>query len=212
MRETTTTALRSEPAPQDRSAVLFVGDHPAMDFLNTHATPGGVAVEWLATGGDLLDWLEQAGLIEAAVAARFRDVPALGVVAERARALREWFRGFVRGHAGRPLGAAAEGELGPVNQLLAEDRSYGRVVGEGDGLTLQRLRRWETPEELLLPIAFVIADLLCNADFRLVRACEGHDCTLMFLDRTKAHHRRWCSMAACGNRAKAAAHRARKRR
>ncbi|MGO9268383.1 MAG: CGNR zinc finger domain-containing protein [Candidatus Binataceae bacterium] len=31
----------------------------------------------------------------------------------------------------------------------------------------------------------------------------------MFLDRTKAHARRWCSMAVCGNRAKAA-HRSRR--
>ena len=30
-----------------------------------------------------------------------------------------------------------------------------------------------------------------------------------FLDRTKGHARRWCSMAVCGNRAKAEAHRAR---
>ena len=56
------------------------------------------------------------------------------------------------------------------------------------------------------------ADLACNADFRLIRACNGRACTLLFLDRTKAHGRRWCSMAVCGNRAKAAAHRARKSR
>lgn len=54
-----------------------------------------------------------------------------------------------------------------------------------------------------------VHDLVCHADFRLIRACEGTACTLMFLDRTKAHARRWCSMAVCGNRAKAAAHRAR---
>jgi predicted RNA-binding Zn ribbon-like protein len=64
------------------------------------------------------------------------------------------------------------------------------------------------PVELLSPPA---ADLICGVDFRLIRACEGSVCTLLFLDRTKAHGRRWCSMAACGNRAKAAAHRARKR-
>jgi predicted RNA-binding Zn ribbon-like protein len=47
-------------------------------------------------------------------------------------------------------------------------------------------------------------------DFRLIRECEGSVCSLLFLDRTKAHGRRWCSMALCGNRAKAAAHRARR--
>jgi predicted RNA-binding Zn ribbon-like protein len=63
----------------------------------------------------------------------------------------------------------------------------------------------------LRPIAEAAADLVCSVDFRLIRACEGSPCTLVFLDRTKAHSRRWCRMAVCGNRAKAAAHRARQR-
>jgi len=125
--------------------------------------------------------------------------------------LRQWLRAFVQRHAGEPLPPTAVTELGPLNLLLAEDKSYARIAGGPEGLALQRLRRWETPEELLQPIAGAIADLVGHADFRLIRACEGHDCSLMFLDRTKAHARRWCSMALCGNRAKAAAHRARRR-
>ena len=186
-----------------------------MDFLNTHATPGGLPTEFLATGADLLNWLERADLLDATTAARFRTDKAaaaqLDVVAKGARALREWLRAFVQRHAGQPLTAAAEAELGPLNLLLAGDKSFARVASAPNGLGLQRLRRWESPEELLQPIASAIADLVCHADFRLIRACEGHDCTLMFFDRTKAHARRWCSMALCGNRAKAAAHRARKR-
>jgi len=202
----------TEPAATTPSTPPFlVGDHPAMDFINSHATPDGVPAEWLATGTALLNWLEQAEFIDAATAARFRGAAQLDVVAKGARALREWLRAFVQRHAGRPLTVEAEAELGPLNLLLAGDKSYARVVGGPGGLVLNRLRHWETPEALLQPIAAAIADLVCNADFRLIRACEGHDCTLMFLDRTKAHARRWCSMALCGNRAKAAAHRARKR-
>ena len=76
-------------------------------------------------------------------------------------------------------------------------------------LRLQRVRRWTAPEQLLQPLAEAIADLVCNEDFRLIRTCEGKACVLLFLDKTKSHARRWCSMALCGNRAKAAAHRAR---
>jgi predicted RNA-binding Zn ribbon-like protein len=65
-------------------------------------------------------------------------------------------------------------------------------------------------EDELEPIAEAAADLICNQDFRLIRSCGGSACTLVFLDRTKAHTRRWCRMAVCGNRAKAAAHRARR--
>jgi predicted RNA-binding Zn ribbon-like protein len=42
-----------------------------------------------------------------------------------------------------------------------------------------------------------------------VKACEGAACTLMFVDRTRARSRRWCSMEICGNRAKQIAHRQR---
>ncbi|HKB01523.1 MAG TPA: CGNR zinc finger domain-containing protein [Gemmataceae bacterium] len=101
--------------------------------------------------------------------------------------------------------------MGPLNALLARDDSRPEVVADGGRLAVRRARRWARPEELVQPLADAAADLVCRADFRLVRACEGAACTLVFLDRTRSHARRWCSMAACGNRAKAAAHRARAR-
>jgi predicted RNA-binding Zn ribbon-like protein len=66
-------------------------------------------------------------------------------------------------------------------------------------------------EALLVPVAEAVARLLAEGDFSLVRKCESSDCTLWFYDRTKSHHRRWCSMAQCGNRMKVAAFRARRK-
>ena len=199
-----------------RPSAFFVGEHPALDFLNTKATPSGVTTDWLADGADLLAWLEQAGAIPPEVASRYRKGrnarTALDEVARQARTLRDWFRTFVMRHAGRPLGADAVAELGPLNLLLANEDCYRQIeAGRPDSppLVLRTARRWTTPEQLLQPVAESLADLACRADFRLIRACEGSACTLLFLDRTKSHARRWCSMAACGNRAKAAAHRAR---
>src|SRR5258708_19596588 len=71
------------------------------------------------------------------------------------------------------------------------------------------MRRWRSPESLLLPIGEVLAKFVCEEDFANVKACEGHTCTLVFADRTRRRARRWCSMAICGNRAKQAAHRGR---
>lgn len=197
---------------KQRPAALFVGDHLAMDFLNSIAMPTGVATEWLADGADLVGWLEQAGVLEPAVADRFRKGPVreLDSIAGQARVLREWWRRFLHKHADGSLDADALAELAPLNKLLALEDSCSRIIDmHGRGLMLQRANRWEQPEQLLQPAALAIADLVCHEDLRLVRTCEGPACTLMFLDRTKAHARRWCSMAACGNRAKAAAHRAR---
>ncbi len=53
-------------------------------------------------------------------------------------------------------------------------------------------------------------ELLVEGDFELVRNCEHPDCILWFYDRTRSHKRRWCSMATCGNRYKAARFRERR--
>ena len=206
-----------------RPSPFMVGDHLALDFLNTIATPSNAPIEWLTHGEDLLAWLEQAGAIDEAVVNELHvSSKELDALAMEARRLREWFRGFVRQHKGKKLGAASLRELGPLNRLLAEDDTYRQVVAavksatRSAGSSLEPLqwsqrRRWASSRRLLQPIAAAMGDLVCHGDFRLVRACEGAGCTLMFYDRTKGHARRWCSMGACGNRAKAAAHRARLR-
>ena len=135
----------------------------------------------------------------------------LDKVADQVRALREWFRGFVRKHAGRPLTPKALRELGPLNGLLERDEVFSQISrhhhGDRDRLELLTMRRCRSPESLLLPIGEALAKFVCEEDFADVKACEGHSCTLLFADRTRRRARRWCSMAICGNRAKQAAHR-----
>lgn len=208
-----------------RPAPFFIGDDLALDFLNSVATPREQQIEWLGDGSDFVAWLKQAGAVPANVLAHLKPntaFRALDAVASQARELREWFRTFVADHAGAPLGPAALRELAPLNQLLGRDESYRQIAlvapnvpdeadgGENRALRWQHNRRWRTPEMLLLPIADAIGDLVCRKDFTLVRKCEGPSCTLWFHDVSKRHARRWCTMAVCGNRAKAAAHRARR--
>ncbi len=196
---------------------MFLADSRGLDFLNSLASPGGTPVEWLSNGEDLLDWLLQAGLVPADTAAWMRTNALPGELdgaAAQARELREWFRGFVDAHRGKPLSADAMAGLSRLNALLERDELY-RVIAPAaaahDGAVFERraTRRWRSPASLLLPIADALADVVCAADFAQVKHCEGHDCTLMFLDTTQGRARRWCSMAACGNRAKQAAHRER---
>lgn len=198
---------------------IFIADSPGLDFLNSIATPVDTPIDWIADGDGLLRWLAQANLVPAdaldELKARARPGE-LDKVADQARALREWFRGFVRKHMGRPLTPKAVRELEPLNQLLERDEAFGRIVPhvrkDGDHLELKRMRRWRSPESLLLPIGEALAKFVCEEDFSGVKACEGHSCTLMFADHTRGRARRWCSMAICGNRAKQAAHRNRLKR
>ena len=198
---------------------FFIADSPGLDFLNSVATPIEAPIDWIDDGEGLLRWLGQSGLVPAEVLAAMREraMPGeLDRLAAQARSLREWFRGFVRERKGRPLSAADLSELEPLNLLLARDEGFGKIAAhQQDGassLVFERSRRWNSPESLLLPIGEILAKLVCEEDFSHVKACEGHACTLLFADHTRGHARRWCSMSACGNRAKQAAHRNRVRK
>jgi predicted RNA-binding Zn ribbon-like protein len=206
----------------DRPNPLFLADSPALDFLNSIASPSGVPIDWLSSGEDLLDWLRTAEIAPIGVLNDLRRSAGPGeldAVAAQARALREWYRGFVRSHMGKPLKPEAIRALTPLNRILERDQAFGQITKRDRGkdsrnapaLSWQALRRWLTPDSLLLPIARAMADLVCEEDFSFVKACEGQSCTLLILDRTHARARRWCSMALCGNRAKQAAHRERER-
>jgi predicted RNA-binding Zn ribbon-like protein len=207
-----------------RPPPFFIADNPGLDFLNSIAVPVDTKVEWLASGEDLLAWIKQAGLVPDDVLSGYRKnaVPGeLDAIAAQARALRDWFKPFVYKHLGRPLEPRALRQLEPLNQLLAREEEFGQIVvqdrrspGETrvSGLAWRPQRRWHSPESLLLPLARSLADLVCTEDFTNVKACEGPSCTLLFVDRTRGHVRRWCSMAICGNRAKQSAHRQRAQR
>jgi predicted RNA-binding Zn ribbon-like protein len=210
-----------------RPPPLFIADNIGLDFLNSIAVPVDTQVEWLSSGEDLLAWLKQSGLVPDDVLDTFRKgaVPGeLDGIAAQARALRDWFKPFVHKHMGKPLQPAALRELHPLNQLLARDEEFGQIAvrerphdqkskkGEAGALGWRSQRRWRSPESLLLPLARSLAELVCTVDFTYVKACEGAECTLLFVDRTRGHARRWCSMAVCGNRAKQVAHRQRLRR
>jgi predicted RNA-binding Zn ribbon-like protein len=197
---------------------ILIADAPGLDFLNSIATPVDVPVDWIADGAGLLAWLAQAQLVpqDALDAIRERALPGeLDNVAAQARDLREWFRSFVREHQGRALTATALPALDALNLLLERDTRYTRVVARDDGqesrLGVVPLRRWRSPESLLQPLGEALAAVLIEEDFSHVKACAGPACTLLFVDHTRAHTRRWCSMEICGNRAKQTAHRNRQR-
>ncbi len=203
---------------------FFIADNRALDVLNSIAKPSNTEIDWISNGHDLLDWLEQGELLNSCEIKRYRasaELVACDAIAIEVRSLREWFRTFVTAHAGKALDTSALKLLAPLNIILAKGNMYEQIecCNTSDGKTRdeknvfywKRHRHSEDVDNILFVIAEVMGDLICKLDFSLVKKCEGPTCTLWFYDVSKNHSRRWCTMSVCGNRAKAALHRAKKK-
>jgi predicted RNA-binding Zn ribbon-like protein len=64
---------------------------------------------------------------------------------------------------------------------------------------------------LLATVARDGVDLFGGPLAQRIRECEGEGCALLFVDTSRSGERRWCSMAGCGNKAKVAELRRRRR-
>lgn len=199
--------MKSSTAPPATSPEpLFIADDLALDFINTSFGVGLGHRECFGSDESVLQWLRQTESITAVIG----EVPKGrgGTLVKAAIELRESARDLVACRK-----AARVGNPAVLNRFLALDRSSKQLEWRhGKPPTLRLQRHLPTVEAALVPVAIAVATLLTEGDFQLVRTCESSDCTLWFYDRTKAHHRRWCSMALCGNRAKVASFRARQAR
>ncbi|WP_394830056.1 CGNR zinc finger domain-containing protein [Pendulispora rubella] len=194
--------------------LLFLGSHPALDFLNTRYGPHGQVVECIGDGRSLVDWLVGAGLVDAAGATKMKrrlGQEALDTASEEARRVREWARGWIARWAEAPTADYGR-ELVVLNGLLGRATSRREVVLSEGRLQLTESHRIESAEELLAMVALQIALLITNEEPALIKECASSACTLSFLDRTKSHRRLFCSATVCGNRAKVAAFRERQRK
>lgn len=190
--------------------LLGMADHPALELLNSTVDVPGRHLDVLEDGEGLLRWLSASGLRCAeqvdALRASYPADDLHGAAAET-REFRERMRPVVADWAAAD-GGPSEQALQDVNALLARDRRHLVLAGRPGALRLGEAHDWTDAAALLALPAASVADLLAHGDPALVRRCDG--CSLWFYDRTKNHQRRWCSMAGCGNRAKARANRARK--
>ena len=192
---------------------LFIGSHPALDFLNTVYLPGEEQVEMLVDGRALLAWLVEAKFLDEAAATKLQrrfGSKAFDVAAATARKVREWARSWLTRWRAAPKADYRE-DIAVLNRLLARGASRHEIIATDQGLRVVERAQFDSADAVLTPILVQLAMLVSEEDPSLVRSCAGDKCTLWFLDRTKAHRRMFCSASACGNRAKVAAFRRRQR-
>lgn len=181
----------------------WVGNHPGIDLCNTRPVRLGERVELLPDFDALVEWCRQAGVPVPDAALRSGRRAKSDAVAF-ARDLRELLRGVLEAAAPGDAAVAAlnrllDGEVGVLHVHAATDAGDPVTLCAGTGVA-----------QLRLDLAVAVLDIF-RRDLRRVHRCANPACVLLFLDVSKAGRRRWCDMAVCGNRAKAAAHYARRR-
>ena len=120
-------------------------------------------------------------------------------------ALRETiYRLFFCTAEGKAPGAADLEALNRALQAAPERIGIARVGSR----FAWRVRAIEEPSvsSLLAPVTWSATQLLTGPRLARVRHCANDRCLWLFLDDSKSGTRRWCSMSACGNRAKAHRH------
>jgi predicted RNA-binding Zn ribbon-like protein len=192
-------------AQREATRHRLIAGNLSLDFVNTLNGHGLVqGHEYLHDFRDLVLWSRHAGLLSAPEAARtLRAAASHPLGAERefheAIRLREClFRVF----ASRVHGSSPNTEdVRSIEAVWRDGQRHMQLVSSARGYTLG----WDD-HPVLEPIARRLCTsgvrLLTSPDIKRIRMCSGDACDWLFLDTSRNHLRRWCSMDECGNRAK----------
>lgn len=169
----------------------------ALDFVGTLGERRDARNEHLREASDVADWLVEAGVLdERPTTDHDTLVEAVG--------LREALFVVVERLLDQPEAALPADALEVVNRAAAIPPP---AVALRADRSLARSGSWRSGLSAVARDGLVLVD---PGDAEL-KWCADPTCTHPFLDRSRGHRRRWCEMAGCGDRAKAAAYRARRR-
>jgi predicted RNA-binding Zn ribbon-like protein len=174
----------------------FIAGRLALDFVATVSERGTSDVERLPGPADLADWVALAEIVDGRL-----TVDQAGLTA--AKQLRETLFALVTVVTEDRAVPVRDLEL--INTVAAASPPTLTLANNG------RVRRDGDLRSVLALLARDGIDLVDSPDRRLVRWCADDTCTRPFVDRSRGQRRRWCGMTGCGDRAKAAAYRQRRR-
>jgi predicted RNA-binding Zn ribbon-like protein len=202
---------RPIPDSDWRDGFLFVGNHLALDFLNTRPVQNGAPMELLSDFGALLRWFQAAGLLSSRELAGLQHQSSQPATAQRTleavREFREKLRNQVLAWEGG--GDIDRATVADLNRRMAAYPMLSKLQAAGNVPSMKLWFEPRQPDDLFAPLAHSAAKLFAEADRNRVRKCG--QCVLHFYDTSKKGTRRWCSMQLCGNRLKVAAYARRQR-
>ena len=181
--------------------------------MNTYELESGSWVEHLETPDQAFDWIKARDVIHAALLDDARDKLAHDPDAAE-RVLGKIRR--VRDSLRKVAYAVAEDRPAPTSALAEVNRALrAREIIElepaADGIRVGHRHVGDPVDDALARLAQPVVQAIAAGHEDRIRICANDECRWVFYDESPTGRRRWCDMATCGNRAKAARHRARKK-
>jgi predicted RNA-binding Zn ribbon-like protein len=205
--------LTNQPIGPDASHAHGVDLEATFDFLNTNDTDNGFPVEKLPSLETALAWFVNHGVIHHEGADRVRAKVASQPVAaakdlDRVHTVRDALREVAEAIVERR--APRTGSLQTVNRAL-HARQVIELIPASDGVSVDHRHIGDPVDDALARLAEPLVTELTSGHPERIRICASDTCQWVFYDASRTSRRRWCDMATCGNRAKAARYRARAR-
>jgi predicted RNA-binding Zn ribbon-like protein len=201
------------PVSADRGHAHDVDLEDTFDFLNTDDTENGFPDDKLPTLDDALAWFVERGVIHGEGANRVRAQastrdPLMERDLARIRAVRSALREVA--HSIAEERAPDTGALDTINRAL-HARQVIELVPAPDGCYVDHRHVGDPVDDALARLADPLVSELTAGHPERIKVCASDTCEWIFYDASRTSRRRWCDMATCGNRAKAARHRAKER-
>jgi predicted RNA-binding Zn ribbon-like protein len=178
--------------------VVFVAGNLALDYVGTLNQRFTRRVEQLHTPADFGRWLQLARIVD-------EPPPVTDEEFGAAIRLRELLFEVVVRQIDEVPPLVTAGERRAINDAAAAPPPVPALTPDA-GVTTSG-----DAAAGLSAVAREAIALLDRTDGSVLKWCADDNCTHPFLDRSRGHRRRWCGMAGCGDRAKAAAYRERQR-
>jgi predicted RNA-binding Zn ribbon-like protein len=192
----------------------LIGNNLFLDFVNTLKMRDGQPFETIERFADFIGWAVAVNLLANQPAEdlfeKWNDENSTASFISETIKFRNVLRKLAETIAsGKDV---SDKSITAINNRLKNQNGFTEIEKGENGFEKRFRFDLSEPSKLLQPIAEAAADFLCYGNFDFLRKCESSACVLYFYDTTKNHQRRWCSMKACGNQAKAAAFYKRKKR
>lgn len=194
---------------QKSPKILWLGNSPAVDFVNTRIAQDGTVIDLLGSGKDFLLWLSEADLLPVHTGLS-RSAEFLEQAVRFARQYRTQLRNGME-HIAKQR-SVPDSLIAATNKLLLPDTHAVRIQRQGERFKLEERWRSSEPATLCAPIAYSFAKLLSGGELSRLRRCKNPDCILFFYDTSKSGTRSWCSLDICGNRLRVEAFRERQKK